>query len=418
MSLRDILEAERRAKGLSMEDLTVLADDPFRLDTPANRRDARWAAGHLGSRTLHGRGLHYIVLGQTKPDGTTYANTEKDWKWCLNSLRTARWLRYVDFEQVPDQRNRAPVVRLHEPQDPEGKTYYDPITVIEPTSKIPFPRLDGTLGVQPFRIALWTEKVSLEAVLDPLATEYGCDLLLPTGESSDTMIHALAKVAAEDGRPLIVLYFADCDMSGYQMSTSVAWKLRAFKDLLFPDLDYQVRPAMLTVDQVKNAESAWGITLPSSPLKPTDPRRDAWKRATGIDQVEIDSVATLHPGILERLAREAIERWYDVGLAQRVRAAQEAWETAAREAIRARLGDDYIAYLEQAVDDALVEINEKVDDISDLMTPSALNDVALPDEPDQIVGDVNGDPESPIAYSGWSLADQARVLKDRKAYRL
>ncbi len=35
----------------------------------------------LGSRKIHLRGLHYMVIGRPKPNGTPYTNTDKDWMW-------------------------------------------------------------------------------------------------------------------------------------------------------------------------------------------------------------------------------------------------------------------------------------------------------------------------------------------------
>ena len=72
--------------GGSLKDLTVLApqNDPFRIDTPARHRDGEWLAITaaqlgLGDRPIHLRGLHYMVIGGPKPDGTPYTNTDADW---------------------------------------------------------------------------------------------------------------------------------------------------------------------------------------------------------------------------------------------------------------------------------------------------------------------------------------------------
>jgi len=35
----------------------------------------------LGDRKIHLRGLHYMVIGMPKPDGTPYTNTDADWLW-------------------------------------------------------------------------------------------------------------------------------------------------------------------------------------------------------------------------------------------------------------------------------------------------------------------------------------------------
>ena len=76
---------------------------------------------------------------------------------------------------------------------------------------------------------MWGEKSSLEPVLGPLATRHDADLYLGAGETSDTLIHRMAFDAAADGRPLVVLTFADCDPSGWQMTTSIARKLQALQ---------------------------------------------------------------------------------------------------------------------------------------------------------------------------------------------
>ena len=66
----------------------------------------------------------------------------------------------------------------------------------------------------------------------------------------------------------------DCDPSGRQMPVSIGRKLQALRDLEFPDLDFEVIPVALTVDQVKAtdpnipkfAEAAvGGVILPDIP---------------------------------------------------------------------------------------------------------------------------------------------------------
>jgi hypothetical protein len=76
--------AESNGSRLSMKDLTVLTNDPFRLDTPQNHKIGEWLAETastlgLGNRKIHNRGLHYMILGQPKPDGSTYVSDEASW---------------------------------------------------------------------------------------------------------------------------------------------------------------------------------------------------------------------------------------------------------------------------------------------------------------------------------------------------
>ena len=111
-------------QGWSLDELTVLArdNDPFRQDRSEGHKLGRWLRGTLeamgfavgaGGRTIHNRGLHYLLIGQVKPDGSVYANTEREWKWLTERVsKAARRLGYVAFEQITDQRNAEPVIRI------------------------------------------------------------------------------------------------------------------------------------------------------------------------------------------------------------------------------------------------------------------------------------------------------------------
>ena len=70
-ALRLLLEQACAEAKCSAGALTVLAaqNDPFRVDTPASHRDGEWLAVHadrlgLGSRKIHLRGLHYMLVGR------------------------------------------------------------------------------------------------------------------------------------------------------------------------------------------------------------------------------------------------------------------------------------------------------------------------------------------------------------------
>ena len=53
--------------------------------------------------------MHYLLIGQRKPDGQVYANTEAEWKWLNDRVsKAARWLGHVPFTQIIDQRNAEP----------------------------------------------------------------------------------------------------------------------------------------------------------------------------------------------------------------------------------------------------------------------------------------------------------------------
>ena len=59
---------------------------------------------------MHLRGLHYIFVSAAdivKPfNGQLYRNTDADFQWLVEHVaRAARWLGYVDFERIVDERN-------------------------------------------------------------------------------------------------------------------------------------------------------------------------------------------------------------------------------------------------------------------------------------------------------------------------
>src|ERR1700722_237290 len=118
-ALRRVLEDARERSRCTREALTVLQVDPYRLDTPANHRDGAWVAGQLDraigpNRCIHWRGLHYAIVAAgnvVKPNGATYLNPDDDWRWLSdNAGKAARWLGYVDFERITDNRNSDPII--------------------------------------------------------------------------------------------------------------------------------------------------------------------------------------------------------------------------------------------------------------------------------------------------------------------
>ncbi len=254
------------------------------------------------------------------------------------------------------------------------------------------PALIGTPPVvqQPYRIILIGEKSSLAEVLEPIAQQVKGELLLPTGEASETMIADMAaRGAASDPRPAVALYFSDFDPAGWQMPVSVSRKLQALRTLRHPDLRIAVHPVALTLDQVRE------LHLPSTPLKATEKRADKWRARMGHEQTEIDALAALRPGELTRIALDALRPFYDFGLDARCQAALENRQVEAREklakhvaqpAIEASIRDAYaevekaVVGLEQAQAEALSQLQEGDDGIKDVSVavPKVMIDAPLP----------------------------------------
>ena len=433
--LRAALEAVMAERGCTMKDLTVLAPqrDPFRLDTPANHRLGEWLAATidatgLGDRRIHTRGLHYAILSQPKPDGSPYTNTDDDWLWLSETvMKAARWLGYVPFDQITDQRNAEPVIREFSRPHPGAYLSTD-LDIDIPDDIEPTLYTHGFHGVQPYHLVMIGEKSSLADVLSPIAAEYQADLYLPTGEMSDTLIYRIAETGAADGRPMVVLYFADCDPAGHQMIVSVTRKLQALKALgevpvqkqddwgsHYPatlDLggqDFMAHRVALTPAQVRE------YGLPSTPLKATEKRADKWRAAFGIEQTEIDALASLRPELLRQIAREALNRFFDRTLARRINQYREEWLGRAREMIAATFDMDRLAEIRRDAETQLDGMREQIRELNDALRidvdPGDLPPIQLPEAASP---EGNG---KPLLDSRWDFAEQCRALIDSKAYR-
>ncbi len=274
----------------------------------------------------------------------------------------------------------------------------------------PILHTDDFRGVQPYRLVLIGEKSSLEPVLSPVAAGHQADLYLPTGEPSDTMLHQMARTGAADGRPMVVLYFSDCDPSGWQMPVSVGRKLQAFKIQLFPGLEFAVYRVALTPGQVREYD------LPSTPLKDTEKRADRWQQAMGVAQTEIDSIAALRPDLLRQIARGAIAPFYDYELDRRVARYRDEWLGRAREMIAASFDLDRLAEIRADAEQQLDGMREQVRELNDALRidvdPDDLPPIELPE------AETRGVATHPaLIDSQWDFAEQCQALIDSKAYR-
>jgi hypothetical protein len=338
--LAQIICLEADEHGVSIDALAVLSpgNDPY---TAWRRRpEAEWFASLFdrfvaATTKKHLRGFFYLLVSSPDrimaPNGKPLVNDYKHWQALQSASKAARWLGLVPFERIIDERNAPPeiyvpgVTPISTSVD-SGAGWAIPDTV---KAVLPRLRLDGFFGRQTHRIIFYGEKSSLSVVLRPIAENIGAEMILVTGESSDSHIAGMAKRASEDGRPAVVLYFSDFDPSGHQMPVSVARKLQALRDLYYPDLSIQLYPVALTLDQIR------ALALPSSPLKETERRASRWREAHGHDQTEIDAMVELHPDALRRAVMDAILPFYDSDLDDRVLAAKMKWQENADNALKA-----------------------------------------------------------------------------------
>ena len=269
------LDALCAESGRSASDLLVMSDeiDPYALDRkPGNHKAGAWLRDSLdeagvGGRIMHVRGCFYALVahgGFIKPDGKPFTNTAENWSFLQRTAKNARWLGYIAWGQIIDERNTPPIER----------EAHDGRFALEPTIVASAPRLNvpayasGTLSVgidelrgfphrrQPFRLVIFGEKTGLEPVLGPVADRFGASLYLPSGEISNTMIESMARCGAADGRRSIIFTFSDFDPTGHNMPVNIARKMQAFKDLLYPDLEFEIHPVAMTEGSGTVARSA------------------------------------------------------------------------------------------------------------------------------------------------------------------
>jgi hypothetical protein len=354
--LAAVMADAQASTGRSLEDLSVMSDDadPYRIDTAGKRAMGQWFADQVArfvapDRRIHVRGVFYAVVAAgnvARPDGDLFVNDAANEFWLNQAARYARWLGYVDFTRLVDNKNDAPVVREAPFSSPASAQMFAgqiETAGLDPDKLAIWAGLPFFTARQPYRLAFFGEKTSLEDVLGPLAEAFGADLYLTGGQISDTLLHRMAADADRDGRPLVAFTFSDCDPAGYwDMPSAIGRKLQALRDFLFPDLAFTVVHAELSPDQART------LGLPSSPLKEGEKRGDDWLTLYRLEQTEIDALATLQPQTLERLAREAVAPYYDSGLARRVNQVGNEWRMRARAEVDAQVDSDSLDALKDA----------------------------------------------------------------------
>jgi hypothetical protein len=287
--------------------------------------------------------------------------------------------------RLADRSNPTPILRVI----PE---------LVLPDDLTPRVELDDFMPRQEHHLVFWGEKTSLEEVLGPLADYYKACLYLPSGETSDTLLGMMAALGQHDGRQMIVLVFADADPARYQMAVSIGHKLRGLRDSFFPRL-------ALTVEQVRT------LDLPSTPLKETEKRASKWREAFGVEQTEIDALATLNPDELRRIVRRAVKPYWDPTLEDRARAARDDWEARAQAEFESQVDADQLAALRIQAEEAVENLKARLADLS-----LATEDLAIDWPEFESPLPVCSGAGPSLVTSEFPLAEAIKVLRARKRY--
>src|SRR4051812_32158613 len=187
--LRARIEAAAMMNGLGLCDLTVLAgqNDPYRLDTPAGHRLARWFQEQIERAVPYGdvhlRAFHYrLIGGPVRPDSKPYINDDSNWDFVQKAAKAARWLGYVPFDRIRDERNAEPEIYVPENSTETGFGHLSCYCFLDaPSLGNVLPHISAVAPEprQPYRIIFIGEKSSLGSELRQLAENIGAELLLP-----------------------------------------------------------------------------------------------------------------------------------------------------------------------------------------------------------------------------------------------
>lgn len=150
------------------------------------------------------------------------------------------------------------------------------------------------------KVEIWIEADSLASTVMPTVFDWGLNLHVARGFSSDSYLYSAGDAIRHDGRETYVYIMSDFDPSGLVIADKVAEGLPRFAG----GVPVNVERLALTYEQVEH------YGLPTRPLKKSDSRAKAFLGRYGDMAAELDA---LSPVALRGLVDEAISRHADRG---------------------------------------------------------------------------------------------------------
>jgi hypothetical protein len=136
----------------------------------------------------------------------------------------------------------------------------------------------------------------------------------------------------------------------------------------------------------------------------------------GVEQTEIDALASLRPDLLRQLARDALTPFFDRTLDTRVFDARSAWLNEAQAAVDRAASADLMEAIRDDAARQLEEMREKVAELNAALRLDPEGIEVPPFEiPEPVLNGNGGKP--PLISSRWEFAEQCRALIASKAYR-
>ncbi|MDP9457032.1 MAG: hypothetical protein M3Q60_14930 [Actinomycetota bacterium] len=337
-NLKTLQQAIRLERGRKtpVKDLIVLSpqNDPFYAGTEGQQAMAGWFADAFGGRTsgVHLRRLHYRLVARgdvVRADGILYENDANSWMYLNNASRFARYLGFVDPEDLVDRRNPSPHIYMAPGFGLEPEWSYEVgaygldristrlgnelLPPVEVTTEVTGYYYEE--GLQPYHVEVWAEKTTMNDILVPLCRDLGANYVSGAGYQSITaMVSLLRGRVAHLEKPCRVLYVSDYDAAGRNMPKQMARQMEFWIQRYASEYDIRVEPIVMTAEQAED--------YPPAP-------------DTGA--VELDAMEELTPGRLERIVSEHVGQFRDFDLDRKVhenaRTAQEIVDEAVADAI-------------------------------------------------------------------------------------
>lgn len=324
------LNTLKKRTGITIKNLVAMSQgtDPFWM-TRGKVTKALWAKDvvedivkphltRIDVENIHLRDIHYILVSipHHTHDGETYENTMKSWKDLIGAFSVARYLEFIDYRLIRDNKNdfqrrsHYGIGRDFNTAKHIAMANIEPETVIEKVILKPFERLLNPWSTQKFHIELWAEKDL--ALMEKVAYEWNINTVVGEGETSVTMVYELVDRIIAADKPARICYVADCDVVGMNMSKAMARKVEYLLDRHGSELDVKLVPLMLTASQVGD------YGLPTVPMKTStgagyETRKEKWYVAQGLSgAVEVNALHSMEPEYFEDVLKDFIHNYLDV----------------------------------------------------------------------------------------------------------
>lgn len=286
---------------ISINNLIVLSqqNDPFYIGTRSQVRSAKWISEivydyrrNRKKGKTHDRAIHYYILSKNlkRPfkvdEWKIFKGDTNDFHWVMKSIQNARYLGYISFDWIEDKKNPEPIIfanyRNHTLDVKDIPINAEAIAEMIANNCYPLnPQLQ-----QAYHVEIWTEKTTINDILEPIGREYGVNLVPFSGQSTTTRIHELINRTKGLNKPVRILYISDYDIYGQNMPVSCARKIQWFLHHQNLDCDIKLDKILLTKEQVDKYK------LPSAP--------DAKFK------VEIDALEVYHPNETAKIVEKSV----------------------------------------------------------------------------------------------------------------